>query len=294
MVAISRDELYQRYIVNGESANNIARSLGITVGRIHQLRRQWGISDRGGNVKITRDELWRAYYVDNLEPPEIALKWGMARGAVYHRMTTEGFSYKENPLNSVSLTSTQSEMCFGSLLGDSYCGVSCSGNAYLKFAHAENQAEYLQWKHQILEPFSMKLHVYKCHHPHRLPVHEFVTRTGHQFISFRKMFYPNGVKIVPTDLSLLTPLAIAVWYLDDGSVNKRDRRFVFATHCFSDQDVNHLIEKLASYNVVGRLTHRNLGDKHYPILVISAQSYEILRNMMLPYVIPSMAYKISC
>lgn len=288
-VTFQRDDLYQWYVIENRSTAEIGTQQGVTSTCINQWLRKFKIPART-NRKITCEELRKAYFDDNLEPLEIAKKYGMAREAVYHRMRMEGITYKENPLNAIPLTESQREFCFGSLLGDASGSLSCSGNCYLKFAHSHIQEDYLRWKHQVMLPFSMKI----CEYNTTQHWFEFVTRTGHQFKFLHSMFYPESKKIVPDDLSLLTPFAIAVWYMDDGSINRRDRRYIFATNCFSDLEVNRLIEKLATYNVIARLTHRNFRDKHYPIMVVSAKSYTTLRELMLPYVIPSMRYKVDC
>jgi len=45
----------------------------------------------------------------------------------------------------------------------------------------------------------------------------FLTKALPIFTGFYKLFYINKIKIVPNDLSLLTPLALAHWIMQDGA-----------------------------------------------------------------------------
>src|SRR3989344_1247716 len=45
---------------------------------------------------------------------------------------------------------------------------------------------------------------------------------------WRKYFYPNGKKIIPADIGkYLSPLALAVWYMDDGYYSGDKSSFIY-------------------------------------------------------------------
>jgi hypothetical protein len=57
---------------------------------------------------------------------------------------------------------------------------------------------------------------------------------------YRDLFYPEGVKIVPAIIgSLLTPMALAYWIADDGSLSSHNQT-VLHTDGFTLSDVNVL------------------------------------------------------
>lgn len=72
-------------------------------------------------------------------------------------------------------------------------------------------------------------------------------------LKLRKEWYPKGIKIIPKDLSWMDDLAIAIWYMDDGSLShhyKQEDRADFATNGFTEKDVKRLAFILhTKYNV---------------------------------------------
>jgi hypothetical protein len=53
------------------------------------------------------------------------------------------------------------------------------------------------------------------------------------------MFYLSGTKVVPSDLSLLTPLALAYWVMQDGSLGTAGG-FYLCTDSFYAADTKQL------------------------------------------------------
>lgn len=71
---------------------------------------------------------------------------------------------------------------------------------------------------------------------------------------YREWFYPQGIKIVPTDIAdHLTPLGLAHWYMQDGS-KTTDNGVTFATHCLSEAELSLLIEVLL-FGLICTLQH---------------------------------------
>lgn len=73
------------------------------------------------------------------------------------------------------------------------------------------------------------------------------TRHDPAFLFPMERWYASGKKAVPHDLNL-TPLTIAVWFADDGSVSRASRRspeIKFATHGFQECDVRRLAAMLS-------------------------------------------------
>ncbi len=74
----------------------------------------------------------------------------------------------------------------------------------------------------------------------------FDTLTLSIFNRFRKIFYIENMKIVPSNISryLTSPLALAVWYLDDGGKKTDCKAYRLHTNCYSLPEVGVLKEGL--------------------------------------------------
>ena len=121
----------------------------------------------------------------------------------------------------------------GSLLGDGYLTPSGS----LQIEHCLDHADYVFWKYEMLRGVAG-----------RWPrtIERLDSRTARTYRSvrfytksvlkqFRTVFYRNRRKIVPISIgSLLDPMAVAVWFMDDGGRGARTPRgLVFNTSGFS-------------------------------------------------------------
>lgn len=121
-----------------------------------------------------------------------------------------------------TLTPQQKEILFGSLLGDARLECrSHSGSARLRIHHAESQRTYLLWKYDIFRPFVMRepWNIRWFDHRTRKEYQSwfFHTKTMMEFRPYHQMFYANGKKFLPGTIEdLLTPRALAVWFMDDG------------------------------------------------------------------------------
>ena len=97
------------------------------------------------------------------------------------------------------------------------------------------------------------------------------------------MFYYSGKKRIPDNLSLLTPLAIAIWFMDDGT---KQFSYKIATDSFEKVDIQRLQEFLKmEWNIETTIQWDN-G------LYIRSKSKEEFKKLIEPYVIESMKYKL--
>lgn len=111
------------------------------------------------------------------------------------------------------------------------------------------------------------------------------------------MFYKNNLKIIPRNLGdYLTPLALATWYLNDGSFSKGSK--VVSIFQLSRKDLEYLCEILKSkYNID---TIIQSGGKDRETLYIKSSSYAPQRRAQVtfskivkPYILPSLYYKLN-
>ena len=192
---------------------------------------------------------------------------------------------------SITVTDRQMEILAGSLLGDAYI----SKRGAIQIEQGENQKEYLLWKHRELKSIvSGKVsHVFrKKKNGTRSSSYRFFSKQ--YFRPWRKSMYRSGRKITPPSvLELITPLSLAVWYMDDGC-KKNNYSVIISTDSFSAKSLKKLrIMLQEKWFINTRIAFKTTANKKYRRLTIG--SYDLVRffELIRPYIIPSMQYKIS-
>ena len=128
--------------------------------------------------------------------------------------------------------------------------------------------------------------------------HYFYTEPSATIGELRNIFYPHGKKIVPKIIEelLISPLALAIWYQDDGTLDARAKdhwNARFATYCFSNEDCTRLADALKkNFDLdvgVAKCTMRNTC---YWQLYVRRASMERFVELVKPFIHVSFAYKI--
>lgn len=106
---------------------------------------------------------------------------------------------------------------------------------------------------------------------------------------FYTLFYPQSVKVIPLDIfELLTPVALAHLIMGDGSV--RSHGLIICTDSYSIQDIVRLINVLIiKYRLECTLRYVTPTQ---PRIYIRERSMHLLREIVKPYMCPSMLYKL--
>jgi hypothetical protein len=177
----------------------------------------------------------------------------------------------------------------GSLLGDGYL----YPNGCLQIEHQLDHGGYVDWKYGMLAEVAGKEPV---------TIERFDCRTGRTYRSsrfytkavlkpYRDVFYRERKKIVPLGIDdLLDPMALAVWFMDDGGRGARTPKgLVFNTSCFSRQEQRRLQAALAERHGVEVSIHEvGRGFQLY----VRARSFERFVRQISPYIVPLMRYKL--
>jgi len=186
----------------------------------------------------------------------------------------------------------------GSLLGDAYANNRSGEGVRIYYRQSIIHKEYLFWLYKFF---------YTRGYASNLPPREY-SRTirskpgkiyyGFEFNTFtftsfnwiHKLFYKDGIKIIPFNIvEYLTPLALAVLIMDDGGWANNEIKI--ATNSFQLLEIELLSEVLKSkYNI--ETTIKNLSGKGLYSLYIKKQSIKDIRDLLLPYMHPSMLYKL--
>ena len=101
-------------------------------------------------------------------------------------------------------------------------------------------------------------------------------------------FYNGKIKIVPLDLSLLTPLALAHFVMQDGS-RGTSKGLYLCTDSFTYADVKRLSQYLIDKYDFKCSIHKS--GKNYRIYIL-AKSVEKIKILILPFMHCTMTYKL--
>lgn len=119
---------------------------------------------------------------------------------------------------------------------------------------------------------------------------EFVTLTHFEFTKYYELFYKDKKKIIPENISelLIHPRTLAVWIMDDGAAEYAG--LSIQTHCFSEKEVNILINVIRNNFKLLVWSRKNKGKL---ILYFPKRSMERLINLVEPYFLEEMKYKLT-
>lgn len=188
------------------------------------------------------------------------------------------------------ITERQRDIIIGTLLGDGHLEKR-GDSVRLAVCHSEKRLSYITWKYNELRTLvseSIKHYSYTDPRTGRTYGFYIFKTVAHPFFGeLYREFYRDGVKVVPRRIKeMLTPLALAVWYMDDGSLSKGAP--ILNTQAYSVQDQFLLCAALRKYHIVANI-NRDRGRHRIRIVKRCAQRFaEIIR----PYVLPEFMYKL--
>jgi hypothetical protein len=177
----------------------------------------------------------------------------------------------------------------GSLLGDGYL----TPNGSLQIEHCLDHERYTFWKYGMLSVIAGKppsvVERYDRRTDKVYRSARFYTKTVLK--AFRDVFYSGRQKVVPNHINeLVDPLALAVWFMDDGGRGARTPKgLVFSTSGFSADEQIALQSLLAGKFGVSTSIHR-VGKGFQ--LYVKAESFSRFVELVLPYLVAEMRYKI--
>lgn len=259
---------------------------------------------------MKKETLIREYIENKLNQNEIAEKYNISQQTVSRYFKKYDIECRpKHSLPDEILTELEEQFIFGKLLGDGsvYKGQK-SVNCRLGFAHGIKQKEYCEYCYEFIKRWCKNPPVYreqkrnpKIYSTPILKKYVLESISHPEFSRLRRYFYEHGTKIVNNDiLSNITPLGLAIWYQDDGSL-EIDRRtnningMKLHTLQFSYTCVKNICSWLEkTYNIYSnpnKSQKSKNGDMMYCIR-ISKRSIKDFSDLIRPYVHSSMTYKI--
>ncbi len=196
----------------------------------------------------------------------------------------------------MNLSLRQKSVLIGTILGDGYLQKTGKENARLRLEHGFRQKEYLFWKVAELgnlfqgkpkylervHPISRKVYKYFRHQSQSTPY----------LGKLRKIFYQDNQKRIPENIDkfLYSPLALAVWYMDDGYYYQRDRCAYLYLGRVSEKDAENArraVEK--KYNLFVKILNKK--QKGYALYFPRAE-VDKLKSIISVYMLKEFNYKL--
>ena len=185
-----------------------------------------------------------------------------------------------------SLTQLQRSIIIGTLLGDGYLRiVPRRKNAFLEINHSFSQKEYVDWKFEMLKSICKSGPKLRRGNGTRI-AYRFTTRQAPEITELHRMFYPDGKKCIPDDITL-DPIMLAVWFMDDGSRCSAENVYL-NTQQFCPKDQEKCRGMLLHLGIETTLNR----DKEYSRVRIRTSSIPKLFEIVTEHIIPSMQYKL--
>ena len=191
----------------------------------------------------------------------------------------------------------QLDVIIGSLLGDARLecrsvGIRYPITARLRVHHGEKQKGYVFWKYEVLKNLVSKEPQKSLWNNPKRNLHEiswyFHTKSLREFGVLYHYFYKNSVKVLHRNIfDMFTPQMLAVWFMDDGS--NIGGSFTMNTHSFSKEEQMRIVDFFKGcYDITATV----IKDRTKFKLAIGRNEYAKFMDIVQPFIIPSMTYKI--
>lgn len=195
--------------------------------------------------------------------------------------------------SSLKLSKRQREILVGTLLGDGHLETQNGGRTYrLKIEHSLKQQFYVSWLHEQFQFWVRTTPKNKVKFVQGKQVlnYGFQTLSVAQFRFYGFQFYGSSRKVIPKRVARwLTPLAVAVWFMDDGSYkSKQHHSLILNTHCYSRSELNKLIDIFdKKWDIEANLRPQKDGLQ----LMFNGPNAVKLKKLIEPFVLPEFSYK---
>jgi len=256
--------------------------------------------------ELNKDWLYQKYIVEKIDRKEIS------RILSVKMCTLEKYLYKFKLFKidrfPKILLEQQKSFLYGCLLGDGLMRQwKYKNNAYFSVTHGIKQKDYLYYKYELMKNLCGMSPKKRKHWDKRFKKYyedyHFYTTTNPLFTEIWKKFYVDNVKVVTEEiLSNIDEFALAIWYMDDGSISYRKHilkngtqtkyfnSITLATCGFTYDE--HLLMQMwfkERWNIEIKI-RPHCGK--FILVITNKENMEKFINIVQSYIIPLMQYKI--
>lgn len=187
------------------------------------------------------------------------------------------------------MNENQHNIIIGTLLGDAWIQES-----FLRIKQCVKHKEYVFWLYNQLKDLcrsspKQRKDNYQWY---------FQTRKIPEISEYRKIFYKNGKKRVPSQIEklLVSPISLGIWYMDDGTLDWRIKdhyAFRLTTNCFSKKDNQKLVSVLKkNFGIKATVQSTLIRGERYPRIYIGEKGRERFAQLIKPFIISCFLYKL--
>lgn len=242
---------------------------------------------------ISKEVLYDLVYNKKLSDKEIANIYNFKNyQTINYIRKSYNFIFTNRNMNPyIELTKIQKELIFGCTLGDGYIKKDKKDkNACFIMNHGIKQDAYIHYKFNFLDNIKQYDKTNTRKTPDKFGVYRTsvlcTTKTNESINEFHEMFYKNGKKIIPVQFleEYYTPFAMAIHFCDDGSYSGGN--CCISACAFKKEELIIFCDFLyKKYNLLTTI------DKYHRIR-IKASSINTFINLIKPYIIKEMEYKL--
>ena len=243
---------------------------------------------------LTSDLLCKLYLEDKLTDSEIAREFGSTQTSISRLRQKFGIQtiLKADRYDlPKEITDLQRSLLLGSMLGDGRLRTTGASTASYSEYHSDTQRLYLDWKAKEWGPFCS--HVTPTVDPRGYHGACLYTHASRIFHPYWELFYPKGHGFKDfggLDLDLIDPLAVAVWFMDDGGKTESYARF-----SVGPSKINQRIQLqvLSKFGILGSVYEtRKREGKDYVLIVDGRTEFSKFVDLVGPYLREDMNYKL--
>lgn len=296
------EELFMKYYNEGLTVPEMSIKLNISSSTLHARRKARNLSlIRKKKKDIVNTEMFIQKYEEGLTDSELSLYFNIPNQ--YVSIKRRELNLYENRLSNKikELTYEEEQVLLGLILGDGHLikmGHTYKSNTSGKMVHCIKQKEYIEWKQHKLSRIasSVKYTTFNSVKNGLCERYESNINSHRCLNKYYDLFYDSNKKkhIKREVIELLEPLGLAVWFMDDGCKLSSGGYNIF-TNNFNIDELNDIITIMSRKFNLKITLHKRRHKKTnniYNIIYISATSAKIFENLIDPYVIDSMKYKL--
>lgn len=238
---------------------------------------------------LTEPVLRRLYYDEGKTETEIAVLYSTYQvmvGRVRKRYGIPTIGKTDRLDLPTELTARQKSILVGSMLGDGRLFKTGSETAAYSEHHSEKQRPYLEWKASEFEPFTKGI-TPSNKGPH---LGNLMTTHGVRVLKpYWDLFYPQGKGskgFSNLPLKWVDALALAVWFMDDGSKSGKCLRFSVSP------DLKDVEVQLKVFQKLGLDAHFYQEKNGNTIFISDRTNLTRFMDLVRPHIHPSLSYKL--
>lgn len=289
-----KEELKSLFVDMKKTMSDIAKIYGVD----QSLVSKWLANESIALYVPSQDVLEEMYIKNKLTLKQIGSIYNVSKITVTKWFNNYGIPLlstqrKYYHLKAIPLTNQQREFVIGSMLGDGFLHRNKkTSSAKLTITHGEKKLPYLLWKKDIMNNFVNTVRQVKEKINKSNISWSWASMHHNELNFYHSLFYENNKKVIRENIAhYLTPLSMAVWFMDDGWKNHLNLRI--SSESFTEKENQILVDAIKlNFDINAKVVEYSRNNKKYYYISFNKRNSLLLTDLIKPYVIESMKYKL--